>query len=258
MAAADVEPRYDRIGVGYARRRREDPGIAARIHAALGDARTVVNVGAGTGSYEPRDRHVVAVEPSDVMAAQRPPGLAPALRATAGALPLRDGAVDAAMAILTLHHWDAERERGVRELRRVARGPVVLVTYDPEVSGRMWLVTDYLVEVAALDREIFPTMDQLAAWLGGTIEVQAVPIARDTPDHMLGALWAHPERVLDRDARAATSGFARQPPEVVQRVVADVARDLASGAWDARHGHLRGLDEYDAGLRLVVARPEIR
>src|SRR4051795_5239893 len=139
-----------------------------------------VNVGAGAGSYEPRDRHVVAVEPSDVMAAQRPPGLAPALRATAGALPLRDGAVDAAMAILTLHHWDAERERGVRELRRVARGPVVLLTYDPEVSARMWLVADYLVEVAALDREIFPTMAQLAGWLGGAVEVQAVPIARDT------------------------------------------------------------------------------
>src|SRR3954465_1480140 len=151
MAAQDVAPRYDRIGDGYARIRREDPRFAARIHAALGDARTVVNVGAGTGSYEPRDRHVVAIEPSDVMAAQRPPELAPAIRASAGALPLRDASVDAAMAIVTIHHWDAELERGVRELRRVARGPVVVVTYDQRVSGRMWLIAEYVPEIAALD-----------------------------------------------------------------------------------------------------------
>src|SRR6185437_3296957 len=138
---SELGARYERIGHGYARLRREDPRIAARITAALGDAQTVVNVGAGAGSYEPRDRHVIAIEPSDVMAAQRPPELPPAIAATAGRLPLRDGAVDAAMAILTLHHWDAEREAGVRELRRVASGPVVILTYVPEVSGEMWLVT---------------------------------------------------------------------------------------------------------------------
>src|SRR4051794_38192341 len=154
--------RYDRIGGGYALTRREDPRIRARIEAALGDARSVVNVGAGTGSYEPRDRHVVAIEPSDVMAAQRPPELAPAIRASAGQLPLRDGAVDAAMAIVTVHHWDADRERGVRELRRVARGPVVILTYDPRVSARMWLMADYLPEVAELDLAIFPPPEQLA------------------------------------------------------------------------------------------------
>src|SRR6185503_12124528 len=138
--------RYDRIGDGYARTRREDPRFAARIHAALGDVRTVVNVGAGTGSYEPRDRHVVAIEPSDVMAAQRPPDLAPAIRASAGALPLRDASVDAALAVLTIHHWDDELDAGLRELRRVARGPVVIVTFDAAVSSRMWLVADYLPE----------------------------------------------------------------------------------------------------------------
>src|SRR5262245_50810632 len=127
--------RYEQIGHGYARTRHEDPRLRERILSALGDARTIVNVGAGAGSYEPRDRHVIAVEPSDVMAAQRPPDLAPALRLSAGALPLRDASVDAAMAILTIHHWDGERERGLRELRRVARGPVVIVTCDPEVSG---------------------------------------------------------------------------------------------------------------------------
>lgn len=227
--------------------------MRAQIHAALGDARTVVNVGAGAGSYEPRDRHVIAVEPSDVMAAQRARELAPAIRASAGSLPLRDGSVDAAMAVLSVHHWDAEREQGVRELRRVARGPVVILTYDAPVSGAMWLIKDYLPEVAALDLRIFPPPRQLADWLGGTVRIDEIPIPRDTPDWMLGSFWAHPERVLDADARAATSGFARMPPAVVERVVADVARDLASGLWDERHGHLRSLDALDVGLRLVVA-----
>jgi SAM-dependent methyltransferase len=254
MAAQDAAPRYDAIGRGYAAHRREDPVVVALIEEALADARTVVNVGAGAGSYEPRDRHVIAVEPSDVMAAQRPPELAPAIRASAGALPLRDRSVDAAMAILTIHHWDADQERGVRELRRVARGSVVVLTYDPEVSGAMWLMRDYLTEVAAMDRAICPPPQQLADWLGGEARVHAVPIARDTPDGTLMSFWAHPERVLDAGARAATSGFARQPPAVVERVVADVERDLASGAWDERHGPLRTLDAYDAGLRLVVAR----
>ena len=245
--------RYDTIGSGYARTRREDPRLRAHIEAALGDARTVVNVGAGAGSYEPRDRHVIAVEPSDVMAAQRPAELAPAVRAGADALPLRDGSVDAAMAILTIHHWDEGRERGVRELRRVARGPVVIVTYDAQVSGEMWLMRDYLPEVAELDHRIFPTSEQLASWLGGEVRTEVLPIPRDTPDWTLGSFWAHPERVLDPGAREATSGFARMAPDVVARVVAAVERDLADGTWDARHGHLRELDAYDAGMRLVVA-----
>ena len=245
--------RYERIGLGYAGTRREDPEIARRIHDALGDARTVVNVGAGAGSYEPRDRHVVAVEPSDVMAAQRPRGLAPAIRATAGTLPLRDAGVDAAMALLTIHHWDSEQERGVRELRRVARGPVLILTFDPEVSARMWLMDDYLPEVAELDRRIFPGPERLRAWLGDRTRIETVEISRDSPDWMLGSFWAHPERVLDARARAATSGFARMDPAVTRRVVAAVGRDLSSGAWDARHGQLRALHAYDAGLRLVVS-----
>jgi SAM-dependent methyltransferase len=255
MAAQEIAPRYDRIGDGYARTRREDPRFAAQILGALGDARSVVDVGAGTGSYEPRDRHVVAVEPSDVMAAQRPRELAPALRAGAGELPLRDGSVDAAMAIVTVHHWDAEQERGVRELRRVARGPVVILTFDPRVSAAMWLMADYLPEVAAMDHAIFPHPERLADWLGGDVAITPVPIPRDTPDWTLGSFWAHPERVLDPAARAATSGFARMEPAIVERCAAAVQADLASGAWDARHGHLRALDAYDAGLRLVVGRP---
>jgi SAM-dependent methyltransferase len=247
--------RYERIGHGYARLRREDPRIAEPINAALGGARTVVNVGAGAGSYEPRDRYVIAIEPSDVMAAQRPPELPPAIRATAEALPLRDGTVDAAMAILTVHHWDAQREAGVRELRRVATGPVAILTYVHEVSNEMWLVKDYLPEVGEMDRQIFPATDQLAAWLGGEVRVHTVPIHRESPDWMLGSFWAHPERVLDRDARNATSGFARMPEATVARVVAALDADLRSGEWDRRHGPLRELDELDVGLRLVVATP---
>jgi SAM-dependent methyltransferase len=247
--------RYDMIGTSYAGTRREDPRLRARIHAALGDARTVVNVGAGAGSYEPRDRHVIAVEPSDVMAAQRPPELAPAIRASAGSLPLRDGAVAAALALVTIHHWDAEREAGVRELRRVARGPVVIVTYDPRVSARMWLLADYLPEVAALDDAIFPLPERVAEWLGGDVAIEPIPVPSDCADWMLGSFWAHPERVLDPVARANTSGFARMDAAVVDRVVSAVEADLRSGAWDARWGRLRELDAFDAGLRLIRAAP---
>ena len=248
-------PRYERLGHGYAARRREDPHLAARVQAALGGARTVVNVGAGTGSYEPRDRHVVAIEPSDVMVAQRPPGLAPAIRASAGDLPLRDRSVDAAMAVLTIHHWDDEQERGVRELRRVAREAIVIVTFDAEVSSSSWLVADYLPELAELDRRIFPPPGLIAEWLGGTTRIEVVETPRDSPDWNLASFLAHPERVLDPDARRATSGFARMSEEVVGRVVAEVRRDLESGDWDRRYGDLRGAEAYDAGLRLIVNTP---
>lgn len=248
-----MKPRYDNIGAGYGRSRREDPQVLARIQAALGSARTVVNVGAGAGSYEPPERHVIAIEPSDVMAEQRPRSKAPAIRASAGTLPLRDASVDAAMAVLTVHHWDDERERGVRELRRVASGPVVIVTCDPRVSGQMWLLRDYLPEVAELDLRSFPLPEQLADWLGGDAQIEVLPIARDTPDWSLMSFWAHPERVLDEGARNATSGFARMSETVVERVVAGVRQDLASGEWDRRYGSLRALSDFDAGLRIVIA-----
>ena len=189
------------------------------------------------------------------MAAQRPPTIPPALRASAADLPLRDNSVDAAMAVLTIHHWDDELERGIQEMRRVARDTVVILTYDPLVSGEMWLMADYLPEVAELDRRIFPSPQLLVSRLGGRTHIEVVPISRDTPDWMLGSFWAHPERVLDEQARNATSGFARMDASVVQRVVRDVRRDLDSGLWDERHGHLRKLDAFDAGLRLVVSAP---
>jgi SAM-dependent methyltransferase len=249
------ETRYDAIGAGYADTRREDPRIAALIREALGDAQTVVNVGAGAGSYEPRDRHVIPVEPSEVMIAQRDASLTPAIRGRAYPLPLEDRSVDAAMAVLTVHHWDADQERGVREMRRVARGPVVILSVDFEVGARMWLIADYFSEIAELDRRTMPAPETLAEWLGGEVEIQEVPCSRDTPDWSLGSFWAHPERVLDAQARKATSGFARMPQQVVHRVVEAVGRDLRDGTWDARYGHLRELDEYDVGYRLIVSRP---
>ena len=246
-------PRYDLIGAGYSLTRREDARISVAIRNALGEARSVVNVGAGTGSYEPDDRYVIAVEPSDVMASQRSHlTIPPALRASAAELPLRDNSVDAAMAVLTIHHWDDELERGIQEMRRVARDTVVILTYDPLVSGEMWLMADYLPEVADLDRRIFPAPELLAGWLGNRSRIEVIPVSRDTPDWMLGSFWAHPERVLDERARNATSGFARMDAAAVQRVVEEVRRDLESGVWDERHGHLRQLDAYDAGLRLIV------
>ncbi len=251
----DAEPRYEAIGHNYARYRREDPRIRARIREALGDARTVVNVGAGAGSYEPNDLHVIAIEPSDVMAAQRPRTLAPAIRAYADPLPLRDRSVDAALAVLSVHHWDDARERGVRELRRVARDAVVILTFDAAVWRKLWLVTDYFPELGALDGDIFPSPERIACWLGGDVTIEPVPLARDTPDWMLGSYWAHPERVFDADARAAASGFARMPPAVIERVVTALGRDLADGTWDSRYGELRALEDYDVGLRLIVARP---
>lgn len=247
--------RYDVIGRDYATTRREDPRLRERIGSALGESRSVVNVGAGAGSYEPRDRLVIAIEPSEVMAAQRPAELAPAIRGTAASLPLRDQSVDAAMAILTVHHWDDQLEAGVRELRRVARGPVIIVTCDAAVCAKMWLMRDYFPEAAALDQQTFPSIDRLVGWLGGTVEIEKILTPRDTPDWTLASFWAHPERVLDGEARSGTSGFSRASPAVVSRVVAEVERDLRNGSWDRRHGALRSLPEFDVGMRMIVARP---
>ena len=243
--------RYDEIGIQYAARRRADPRIAARIHAALGDARSVVNVGAGTGNYEPTDREVVAIEPSAVMAAQRPPHLTRAVPASAERLPLDDDSVDAAMAVLTIHHW-SDPAAGVREMQRVARERIVIVGVDTAVFSRLWLAAEYMPDVAERDAREFPAIDTVLGWLGPAARVEVLPVPRDCTDGFLLSFWGTPERVLDPRARAATSAFARLTPEREAEIVEQVRRDLDSGDWDARHGHLRELDEYDAGLRLVA------
>lgn len=240
---------YDRIGRGYAHRRRRDPRIAARLVAALGDARTVVDVGAGAGSYEPADRAVVAVEPSRVMIAQRAPGAAPVARGVAEALPFRAGAFDAALAVLTVHHW-RDPEGGIAELRRVARRVVVL-TWDPAVwAGGFWLTRDYLPELEVEERD-FATVARVAAALPGS-DVQPVPVPHDCSDGFCGAYWRRPAAYLDRDVRAAISALARLGEARLAPALTRLEADLASGAWHARNAELTTLDELDLGYRLVT------
>ncbi|MCB9898880.1 MAG: class I SAM-dependent methyltransferase [Planctomycetes bacterium] len=239
---------YDRIGHGYAAHRVADPRIAARLRAALAGCASVVNVGAGAGSYEPSDLPVVAVEPSESMIAQRVDRTR-TLRAVAESLPLRDGCADAVTAILTIHHWTDAR-RGLAECARVARRRVVLLTWDPRSDG-FWLVQDHFPDLLALDRAIFPTLDAIEAALG-RIEVESVPVPSDCVDGFLGAYWRRPEAYLDERVRHGMSTFARLV-DVEPRIEA-LRRELASGAWHARHAGLLARDALDLGYRLVTAK----
>lgn len=240
---------YDSIGKGYTAVRREDPRIAARIRAALGDARSVLNVGAGTGAYEPPDLDVVAVEPSEVMIAQRPEGAAPVVRAHAEELPFGDRSFDAAMAILSDHHWD-DHERGLAELRRVARR-VVLFTWDPATSRDTWVVSEYFPcfeDLIPAGYELGMTLERLG---GGRIE--PVPIPHDCLDGFYHAYWRRPEAYLDPRVRAGISVFALMDPACREEGLARLASDLDSGAWHRRHADLLELEELDGGYRLIVA-----
>lgn len=245
---------YNSIGQNYSTRRHEDPFLYQRILEALEEAQIIVNIGAGAGSYEPRERTVLAIEPSETMVRQRRIDSLPAIKATADKLPLFDQSVDAAMTVLSLHHWYPNQRAGILEMLRVARKRVVIVTIDPRVSGQMWLMSDYLQEVATLDSQLFPLPETICEWLGPTAKIETIPIKKDSSDWMLLSFWAHPERVFDPVARAATSGFARQSDDVINRVVSEVKRDLENGSWDKRYGYLRTLSEFDAGLRLITAR----
>ena len=238
---------YDTIGVGYTEVRAEDPRIAAAIHAALGDARTVVNVGAGTGSYEPRDREVTAVEPSDVMIAQRPPGAAPVLRASAEALPFADGSFDAAMTVLSDHHWP-DRAGGLREMRRVARRRAVVFQFDLAALLDFWLAQEYLVTW----RPEGDSLEDLAGHLGAT-RTEVVPIPHDCCDGFLSAYWRRPHAYLDRRVRDGISVFRLLPAADVEAAMAALRADLDSGEWERRHAGLRELEELDLGYRLLIA-----
>jgi SAM-dependent methyltransferase len=241
---------YEQRGQGYARNRRTDPRIAARIHAALGGARTVLNVGAGAGSYEPDDRWVLAVEPSAAMRAQRPPGAAPALAARAEALPFDDDSFDAAMACVTIHHWDPA-STGLAELRRVARGPVVVFTC--ELDALPDWQQEFLREGLVIERPRFPAIDDVARWLGGSTRVERVPTPADCMDGFFEAFWKRPEALLDPQIRASQSMWTLLEPGVEERIVERLRAALASGEWDAQHGHLRELDSFDGALRLVIS-----
>jgi SAM-dependent methyltransferase len=241
---------YDQIGVTYASTRRADPRITAAIHRAIGDARRVINVGAGTGAYEPSDRFVYAVEPSLRMIAQRPRGAAPVVRASAEALPFHSDAFDAALALLTLHHWTDWR-RGLDEMKRVARR-CVLFTFEPNLTSKFWLTEHYFPEVVELDRARCPSVQELAQHLGNA-RIEHIPVPHDCQDGFLAAFWRRPEAYLDATVRAGMSGLARLDESVVARGIERLRADLASGAWEARFGHLRSLETLDVCYRLVMA-----
>lgn len=210
----------------------------------------MLNVGAGTGSYEPDDRWVLAVEPSATMRAQRPATAAPAIAARAESLPLDDDAVDAAMACVTIHHWEPP-EAGLRELRRVARGPVVVFTFELEELPT-WQ-REFLAEGLTIERKRFPGIDDIAAALGGRIRVEHIPTPWDCADGFFEAYWRRPEGLLDEAVRGAQSMWAMLDPGVEQRIVARLSTALETGAWDTEHGHLRQQDTYDGALRLVIS-----
>jgi SAM-dependent methyltransferase len=242
---------YDRIGTTYSATRSEDPRIAHAVHEALGEARTVLNVGAGSGSYEPHDREVVGIEPSAVMIAQRPPGAAPAVQARAEALPFPDSSFDAAMAILSDHHWD-DRAAGLRELRRVARRQVVLLTWDPRFRDAFWLTRDYM----PASRRLIPGMaiEDIARCLGGA-RVVPVPVPWDCRDGFYHAFWRRPQAYLDERVRAGISVFARLDDDEKASALARLEADLRTGTWEMRNAELMQLAELDLGYRLLVAEP---
>ncbi|HEV8441708.1 MAG TPA: class I SAM-dependent methyltransferase [Methylomirabilota bacterium] len=239
---------YDEIGVGYRHARRPDPRIAAAIWRALGSAESVVNVGAGAGSYEPSDRYVVAVEPATTMIRQRRRGSAPAVQASATDLPFRTGSFAAALAVLTVHHWP-DRERGFRELARVARDSVVILTWDPASPG-FWLADDYFPELTEIDRRIFPTIEEFRRALGDIV-VSPLPVPHDCMDGFTGAYWRRPHAYLDVNVRNAMSTFAKL--HQVDAALLRLRCDLDDGTWERRHGDLLGRPELDLGYRLVVS-----
>jgi SAM-dependent methyltransferase len=241
---------YDTIGTTYAVARRPDPRIGALIEAALGDARTVVNVGAGTGSYEP-SQTVLAVEPSPVMIGQRPSASAPAVRARAEALPLDDNTADAAMALLTVHHW-TDLAAGLAELKRVARRRVVILTWDHRITGEFWLLSEYMQEISPLEDARAVPIDRLVDLLGRA-RIETVPVPHDCTDGFGAAYWRRPEAYLDPIVRGGMSMMSQHGVAAVQPGLARLAADLESGRWHERHGDLLQRDQLDAGYRLLIA-----
>ncbi|MBF6548315.1 class I SAM-dependent methyltransferase [Nocardia brasiliensis] len=241
---------YDTTGRTYAATRQPDPRIAAAIDASLADMASIVNIGAGTGSYEPGGT-VLAVEPSRVMIDQRPGGAAAAVRASAEQLPVRTGAVDAALAVLTVHHW-ADLERGVAEMIRVARRRIVILTWDHSVFRQFWLVREYLPAAAETDARLAVPLTRLTAQLENSA-VQPIPVPHDCVDGFGGAYWRRPEAYLDETVRAGISMLALTPEPRLREGLSRLRRDLADGSWSARHADLLARPHLDLGYRLVVA-----
>lgn len=242
---------YDLLGRGYARTRRPDPRIAKRIEAGLGEARAVLNVGAGAGSYEPAEREVTAAEPSGEMIAQRPAGSAPVVQASAEALPFADDSFDAAMAVLTAHHWE-DLEAGLAEMRRVSRERIVIVTFDHLALADLWIPRDYFPAMLGLKRRAGATSGELAERLSDA-SVSPIAVPRDCTDLFFAALWARPEMLLDDEVLRPMWVWQSIPEQAREEGRRRLVADLESGAWDERYGRLREQGELDVGLRLVVS-----
>lgn len=244
---------YDGLGTRYSTVRKADRDIQALIHAQLGDARTVLNIGAGTGNYEPLDRYVVAVEPSIQQRSQRPRHLPPALNGTAQSLPFDEGVFDAAMAILTVHHWP-DPAAGLREVRRVTRGPIVVMAFDPDADSEFWLY-HYLPEMRDVERKRDTAFDVMIGAMGGHCEIIPVPVRRECTDRFQSANYARPEELLKDEVRAAQSSWVFLPEGAEARFVAALSDDLKSGKWDEQFGHMRDQPSIETQLRLIVSRP---
>jgi len=241
---------YGVIGASYTDYRQPEPGIAARIEAALGSAERVLNVGAGAGSYEPDSREVVAVEPSQSMRAKRPAGRPAAIDAVAEKLPFPDGHFGASMATFTVHQW-TDLRAGLAEMRRVTRGPVVILTCDPAEVTRFWL-NDYAPAVLAAEARRYPAIAAIQGCLGNTVRVEEVPIPLQCRDGFNEAYYGRPERLLEDRARLACSAWSFVDPAATAASVAHLRADLRGGRWDARFGHLRTQPEFAGSLRLIV------
>lgn len=250
-SAGDAD--YGSIGVGYQNYRQPEPEFANAISAALGDARSVINVGAGAGSYEPDDREVTAIEPSASMRAQRPTHLSTAIDAVAESLPFADNSFDAALTTFSVHQWQ-NLDAGLREMRRVSRGPVVILTCDPSRLDRFWL-NDYAPDVIATEARRYPTIEQLTHGLGGDLVVRSLRIPLLCVDGFSEAYYGRPEMFLDPGARTANSAWSFVAEDAAEQAVAALAKDLASGAWDARHGELRSTPHFEGSLALITAHP---
>ncbi len=248
-SAGDAD--YGTIGDGYSRYRRPEPRIAAVINEFLGDASRVLNVGAGAGSYEPVDRRVTAIEPSASMRSQRPSHLSVAIDAVAEEIPFPDQYFDAAMATFTVHQW-SDLRRGLSELRRVTRGPVIIMTCDPNELDRFWL-NAYAPEVIAIEARRYPSINAITAALGGAIEVLSVPIPLNCRDGFNEAYYGRPECLLEESARSACSAWSFVDRAIVERFVIHLRRDLVDGTWDAAHGQLRTQPEFLGSLKLIIS-----
>jgi SAM-dependent methyltransferase len=254
MKITDPAFNYDKDGVRYSARRQTEPAIAHYIHAALHNAKTILNVGAGAGSYEPEDRYFISVEPSVSMRAQRLSNHKnPALTGRADNLPFDDKSFDAATAFLTIHHWP-DIKKGLSELRRVARHQIIIMTFDPDALDFFWNA-EYFPEVIEVEKQRYPTIDRLLDMLGGKTAVHDIPVPLDCVDGFQEAFYGRPEAFLDKEVRNAMSAWGFISEEHQELMVKRLSDDLQSGEWDRKYGHLRTQPTFSGALRLIISYP---